>query len=57
MVGGGAKITGNSTANATAVIQDTYPSGALTWSATAIETVHAGNGSPPSVAAYAICAN
>jgi len=54
MLGGGANITGNSAANAIAVIISTYPSG-TNWSATATEVIHASNGSPPSVTAYVIC--
>jgi hypothetical protein len=57
MVGGGANITGNSAANTLAAVTSSYPSAAATWTATATSFLHASNGSPPSVTAYALCAS
>ena len=57
MVGGGANITGNSAGNAIAAVISSYPTAAATWTATATEVIHASNGSPPLVTAYALCAS
>jgi len=56
-IGGGADITGNSAANAIAVLIQTKPSSATAWTATATEVVHASNGSPPSLVAWVVCAS
>jgi hypothetical protein len=55
MVGGGANITGNSASNHIATVTTSFPSAANTWTVVATEVVHGGNGSPPSVTAYALC--
>jgi hypothetical protein len=57
MVGGGANIAGNSATKQIAAVTASYPSAADTWTVVATEVVHAGNGSPPSVTAYALCAS
>jgi len=54
MVGGGANITGNDAAHTIAAVTSSYPSAAATWTATATAFVHAANGTPPSVTAYAL---
>jgi len=56
MVGGGAQITGNATANAVAMLSASFPSATATWTVVAAEITHASNGSPPIVTAYALCA-
>jgi hypothetical protein len=33
-----------------------FPSAANTWTATAMELIHTSNGAPPTVTAYALCA-
>jgi hypothetical protein len=56
MVGGGASVTGNSASNAIAAVTSSFPSAANTWTATATELIHTANGAPPSITAYALCA-
>jgi hypothetical protein len=56
MVGGGAKVTGNTTTNATAVVAQSYPSAASVWTAQAVVMLRAQNGSAPTLTAYVICA-
>ncbi len=57
MVGGGSLISGNSTANAIAAVVASYPTSSQVWTATAAIMFHVANGQPPSVTAYALCAN
>jgi hypothetical protein len=57
LVGGGANITGNDPAHTLAAVTSSYPSAAATWTATATAFLHAANGSPPSITAYALCAS
>jgi hypothetical protein len=57
LVGGGGNITANN-AKKYAVITSSYPSSSTVWTVTA--TLVAGtfvNGNPPSLTAYALCAN
>jgi hypothetical protein len=57
MIGGGAQVTGNSAAHDIADITTSYQSATNTWRAIATVVVHAANGSPPTLTAYAICAH
>ena len=57
MVGGGSLISGNSAANAIAAVVASYPTSSKVWTATAAIMFHVSNGQPPSVTAYALCAN
>jgi hypothetical protein len=56
MVGGGANVSNPNVAKKVAVVLQSYPSGAAVWTATAVLVYVNGNGSPPSVTAYALCA-
>jgi hypothetical protein len=56
MVGGGADITGNDATRTIAVVTSSYPTAADTWTVIATVVLHAANGTPPSVTAYALCA-
>ena len=57
MVGGGSLISGNSAANAIAAVIASYPASSQVWTASATIMFHFANGQPPSVTAYALCAN
>ena len=57
MVGGGSLISGNSATHAIAAVAASYPSSSQDWTATATIIFHFANGQPPSVTAYALCAD
>ncbi len=57
MVGGGSLISGNSATRAIAAVAASYPSSSQDWTATATIMLHFANGQPPSVTAYALCAD
>ena len=57
MVGGGSLISGNSATHAIAAVEASYPSSSQDWTATATIMLHFANGQPPSVTAYALCAD
>jgi len=56
LVSGGGEIT-NSNGKKYAALTSSYPSSATTWTVTATFVVELANGGPPSLSAYALCAN